>query len=300
MAIRVGFVTILGRPNAGKSTLLNALVGTKLAIVADKPQTTRTTIQGVLNLDGAQIVFVDTPGIHKSDTLLNRKMMQAVRGSLDGVDVVLFLADAARPFTEADREALGVLEHTDTPALLVLTKVDLLKKAEESLPLIAAYKEARPFDDSLTVSAVTGAGLDRLKEAIVARLPEGEPLYPEDHLTDQPERFFAAELIREQVLRETRHEVPHATAVWVDQWEDKGKLLRISATILVEREGQKRIIIGSKGQMLKRIGTAAREEMERFFGKKIYLELFVKVRADWRENPEVLKEIDWRWMAGGA
>jgi len=299
MATRSGFVTILGRPNAGKSTLLNALVGTKLAIVAEKPQTTRTTIQGVLNLEGAQIVFVDTPGIHRSDTLLNRKMMQAVRGALEGVDLVLYLADAAVGFSEADREALGVLEHASTPALLVLTKVDLLKKAEEVLPLIAKYKEAREFDDYLTVSAVTGAGLERLKEAVVARLPEAEPLYPEDYLTDQPERFLAAELIREQVLRETRHEVPHATAVWVDQWEDKGKVLRISATILVEREGQKRIIIGSKGQMLKRIGTAAREEMERFFGRKIYLELFVKVRADWRENPEVLKELDWRWMSGG-
>jgi GTP-binding protein Era len=226
-------------------------------------------------------------------------MMQAVRGALEGVDLVLYLADAAVGFSEADREAVGVLEHTSTPALLVLTKVDLLKKAEEVLPLIAKYKEAREFEDYLTVSAVTGAGLDRLKEA-VARLPEGAPLYPEDYLTDQPERFFAAELIREQVLRETRHEVPHATAVWVDHWEDQGKVLRISATILVEREGQKRIIIGSKGQMLKRIGTAAREEMERFFGRKIYLELFVKVRADWRENPGVLKELDWRWMPGGC
>jgi GTP-binding protein Era len=298
MANKAGFVTILGRPNAGKSTLLNALVGTKLAIVADKPQTTRTAIQGVLTLENAQIVFVDTPGIHRSDTLLNRKMMQTVRAALDGRDLVLFLADSTLPFTEADREALGVLEHSRTPALLVLTKVDLLKKAEEVLPLIAKYKEVREFADYLPVSAVTGAGLDRLKEAIIERLPEGEPLYPEDYLTDQPERFLAAELIREQVLKETRQEVPHATAVWVDRWEELGNLLRIAATILVEREGQKGIIIGSKGQMLKKIGTAAREEMERFFGKKVFLELFVKVRPKWRENPEVLRELDWHTMPG--
>jgi GTP-binding protein Era len=298
MATKSGFVTILGRPNAGKSTLLNALLGTKLAIVADKPQTTRTTIQGVLTLPEAQIIFVDTPGIHKSDTLLNRRMMQAVREALEGKDLILYLADASQPFRAEDREAVGVLKNVHTPALLVPTKVDLLKKAEDVLPLIAQYREIHEFDDYLPVSALTGAGLDRLREAVIARLPEGPPLYPPDYLTDQPARFLAAELIREKILHLTRQEVPHACAVWVDNWEEKGRLLRISATILVERDGQKGIIIGQKGQMLKKIGTLAREEMEGFFGRKVYLELYVKVRPDWRENPEFLREIDWRTMSG--
>lgn len=298
METKSGFVTILGRPNAGKSTLLNALLGTKLAIVADKPQTTRTTIQGVLTLPEAQIIFVDTPGIHKSDTLLNRRMMQAVREALEGKDLILYLADASQPFRAEDREAVGILKNVHTPALLVPTKVDLLKKAEDVLPLIAQYRDVREFDDYLPVSAATGAGLDRLREAIIARLPEGPPLYPADYLTDQPARFLAAELIREKILHLTRQEVPHACAVWVDKWEEKGQLLRISATILVEREGQKGIIIGQKGQMLKKIGTLAREEMEGFFGRKVYLELYVKVRPDWRENPEFLREIDWHTMSG--
>jgi GTP-binding protein Era len=298
MATKSGFVSILGRANAGKSTLLNALLGTKLAIVADKPQTTRTSIQGVLTMPGVQIVFIDTPGIHRSNTLFNKRMMQVVRESIEGRDLLLYLVDVTEPFSEQDEMSVSVLQKCECPVLLLLTKVDRLRNPEEMLPLIEKFKASREFVDYLPISAKTGAGLDRLREAIIERLPEGPAFYPKDYLTDQPERFLAAELIREKVLRETRQEVPHAVAVVVEKWEDKKKLLRISATIFVERDGQKGIIIGSKGSMLKKVGTAAREDMEGFFGRKVFLELFVKVQPGWRENPEFLTAIDWRSIKG--
>jgi GTP-binding protein Era len=296
---RSGFVSILGRPNAGKSTLLNALLGTKLAIVSEKPQTTRTSVQGVLHLEGAQIVFLDTPGIHESNTLLNRRMMDTVRDALADRDVLLYLADATARFSPADAQAMDVLGKVSTPALLLLTKIDRVQDKRLLLPLIEQYKAAREFDEYIPISSVTGEGLDRVGKAIVDRLPEGPEYFPPDFLTDQPERFLAAELIREKVLRETRQEVPHAVAVLVDQWTDTPKLLRIAATIYVERPGQKAIVIGAKGATLKKIGTLAREEMERLLARKIFLELFVKVQKDWRQNPEFLNSIDWRAMSGG-
>ncbi len=296
---RSGFVSILGRPNAGKSTLLNALVGGKLAIVSERPQTTRTSIEGVLNLDGAQIIFIDTPGIHKSDTLLNRHMMETVRSALaDGPDVLLYLADALTPFGEEDEKALDAIRNASAPALLLLTKIDRLGDKRLLLPLITRYQAVREFAEYLPVSSVTGEGLDQLRAAILARLPEGPAYFPPEYITSQPERFLAAEIVREKILKETRQEIPHSVAVLVDQWIEKRGLLKISATIYVERAGQKAIVIGSKGAMLKKIGTLAREEMEARFGRKIFLELFVKVQKDWRENEEFLKSIDWRGMRG--
>jgi GTP-binding protein Era len=289
-----GFVSILGRPNAGKSTLLNAFLGRKLAIVSDKPQTTRTRIQGVLHLDGGQIVFLDTPGIHKPDSLMNKRMMKEVRAALDGLDVILFVTDASQPFTDKDQEALAILGDTGTPAILLLNKIDLVKNKAELLPLMDRYRQTGRFEELIPVSALTGEGLDEIRQALLARLPEGPPYFPEDYLTDQPERFFAAEVIREKVLQLTRQEVPHATMVQVESWEETPRLLKIRAVIYVEREGQKAIVIGAQGSMLKKIGTLAREELELLLGRKIFLELFVKVRPKWREDPAFVNAIDWR------
>ncbi len=293
-----GFISLIGRPNTGKSTLLNALVGQKVAIVADKPQTTRTSIQGVVTTADAQIVFVDTPGIHKGDSPLNKRLMDAVRAALEERDLLLFVVDAAAKFGEEDRRAVDMARRVSAPALLVLNKIDLVKEKARLLPLIEQYKQLHDFADYLPISAARGKGLDDLRKAIIERLPEGPAYFPEDYVTDQPERFLAAELIREKVLWATRQEVPHSVAVMVDQWEETPRLTRIFATIRVERDGQKAIIIGSKGAMLKRVGTLAREEMERIFGVKVFLDLHVRVQPNWREEPAFLNALDWRTMAG--
>ena len=295
---RSGFASLIGRPNAGKSTLLNALIGEKLAIVSDKPQTTRTTIQGVVNLPGAQVVFVDTPGIHKSTTLFNQRMMETVRSVLDERDVLLYVVDAAVAFSREDAEAVAALKNLSTPTLLLINKIDRVPDKRQLLPLIEQFKSVREFTEYIPVSARTGEGLDRVREAIVSRLPEGPAYFPADHLTDQPERFLAAELIREQILHQTRQEIPHAAAVLIDRWEETPKLTRIAATIYVERPGQKAIVIGAGGASLKKIGTLARLEIEKMLARKVFLELFVKVQKDWRENPEFLNAIDWRAMRG--
>ena len=291
---RAGFAAILGRPNAGKSTLLNALLGTKLAAVASKPQTTRTTIQGVLTLPEAQIVFVDTPGIHKSTTLLNRRMMDSVRTAAEAPDVALFVIDALAPFTEEDKEAVDLARKIQAPVIAVLNKIDWLDDKTRILQVIAHYQSLHSFDGYVPVSARTGDGLDVLRREIIQRLPAGPAQYPGDYLTDQPERYLAAEVIREKVLHHTQQEVPHAVAVVIDAWNDSGKLLRIAATIYVERPGQKAILIGAGGSTLKKIGTLARKELEHIFGRKVFLETFVKVRAGWRQDPEFLTAIDWR------
>jgi len=295
---RSGFVSIVGRPNAGKSTLLNALTGARLAIVSSKPQTTRTAIQGVVNEPGAQIVFIDTPGIHRSDTLFNKRMMETVRAAVDERDLILFVADAAAPISAADREAVDLARSVQAPAFLVLNKIDRIADKRELLPLIESYRALHDFAEYFPVSAAKGDGLAGLRRAIVARLPEGPEYFPPDYLTDQPERFLAGEIIREKILAATRQEVPHAIAVLIDKWEDGTKLLRIAATIFVERAGQKAIVIGARGSTLKSIGSAAREEIEAQFARKVFLELFVKVRANWREDPEFLNAIDWRSMTG--
>jgi GTPase len=291
-----GFVSLIGRPNAGKSALLNALVGQKVAIVADKPQTTRTAIQGVVTTPEAQIIFVDTPGIHKANSQLNKRLMDTVRNSLEERDLLLFVADAARKFGDDDRRAIDMSRRTETPIVLVLNKIDLLKDKAALLPLIEEYKAACQFADYVPVSAIKKTGLDALRGVILERLPEGPAYFPEDYVTDQPERFLAAELIREKVLLATRQEVPHSVAVMVDKWEETPKITRIYATIRVERDGQKAIVIGTGGAMLKQIGTLARHEMEKLFGAKIYLDLHVRVEPGWREKRAFLNTLDWRTM----
>jgi GTP-binding protein Era len=308
-----GFVSILGRPNAGKSTLLNALVGQKVAIVADKPQTTRTAIQGVLTTPDAQIVFIDTPGIHKSDSAINKRMMDAVRASLEERDLFIYIVDVTKPFGSGDEKALSILRRDrDTrlpaaslpnlglqpPVIIALNKIDALPAKHEMLPLLEEYQKRYNFEAYLPISAATGEGLDQLRAEVLRLLPEGPQYFPPDHYTDQPARFLAAELIREKILIATRQEVPHSVAVLIEKWEELPRLIRIFATIVVERDGQKAIVIGSKGSMLKQIGTQAREEMEALFDTHIYLDMHVKVETAWREKASYLNTVDWRTMAG--
>src|SRR5579883_228196 len=285
--LRSGFVSILGRPNAGKSTLLNALLGQKLSIVSSRPQTTRASIQGVLTTGDAQIALIDTPGIHKSDSLLNKRMMDTVRAHAQA-DVVLFLIDALAPFSESDPEAVDLVKKISAPVLAVFNKIDALRDKPRLLELIERYRVLHSFAEYIPISALTGEGLGILRREVVKRLPEGPPLFPEDHLTDQPERFLAAEIVREKVLELTRQEVPHAVAVTIESWQEGGRLLRLAATIYVERQGQKAILIGAGGWLLKKIGTLARQELEKVFNKKVFLQTFVKVRPGWREDPEFL------------
>lgn len=295
---RSGFVSILGRPNAGKSTLLNALIGSKIAIVADKPQTTRTTIQGVVTTSLAQMVLADTPGIHCADSAINKRMMETVRAALHDRDLLVFVADATLEVTVKDAQAVDLLKKTATPAILALNKIDLLKNKSRLLRRLEQYRGLHDFAEYVPVSARTGENLDKLRKQIMEHLPEGPAYFPADHVTDQPERFLAAELVRERILLETRLEVPHAVAVLVDKWEETARLIRIFATVYVEKEGQKGILIGAGGVKLKHIGTLARKEMERFFTKKIFLDLHVKVQPEWREKPAFLDALDWRTMAG--
>jgi GTPase len=298
--LRVGTVSIIGLPNAGKSTLLNALAGMKLAIVSSKPQTTRTSVQGVLTEpELGQIVFVDTPGIHKSDSIFNQRMMRTVRGSLANLDAVVYVVDARREIDEEQRQAMDVLQNVDVPVILALNKIDKINKKEKLIALLAEYQKVREFAAYIPISAAHGDQVDVLKNEIFKHLPEGEPIFPEDHVTDQPSRFIAAEMIREKLLEQTEQEVPHSVAVFVEKWEETPKIIRVTATVFVEKEGQKAIVIGQGGAMIKKIGTEARLELEKFFEQKFYLELFVKVRPNWRENIEFLNELDWRKMIGG-
>jgi GTP-binding protein Era len=295
--MKSGFVSILGRPNAGKSTLLNALLGQKLAIVTSKPQTTRTSIQGVVTTGDYQIVFIDTPGIHRSNTLMNKRMMDTVRASASA-DVVLFLIDALEPLGQEDAQAIDLVKKLEAPAIAVLNKVDKLHDKPKLLALIEQLQALHSFAEFIPISAMKGTGIDSLLKEIVKRLPEGEAMYPEDHLTDQPSRFLAAEILREKIMHHTQQEVPHAVAVMVDTWVETPKLLKIAATIYVEKAGQKAILIGAGGAGLKKIGTLARFEMEKTFDRKIFLQTFVKVKPNWRQDPEFLASIDWRSMMG--
>ncbi|BDC47749.1 GTPase Era [Bryobacterales bacterium F-183] len=298
---KCGFISILGRPNAGKSTLLNALLGEKIAIVASKPQTTRTVIQGVLTEPNSQMIFLDTPGIHKSTNLFNRRMMQQVRESVDDRDLLLYLVDAtSRPDRDEELQAIDLVKSSTTPAFLVLNKIDKLASKELLLERIQQYQAIHEgFKEFVPISAIKADGLDGLKRAIYKYLPEGPAIFDADYLTDQPERFLVGELVREKILRATHQEVPHSVAVLIDKWEQPSdKLTRIAATIYVERSGQKAIIIGKGGELLKKVGTNARRDIEKFLDTKVFLELFVKVREDWREDPQFLNEIDWRAMLG--
>jgi len=322
MKCRSGFVTILGRPNVGKSTLLNALVGSKISIVTEKPQTTRSAIQGVLTFDGhanplgvavpsvsgadgepdnspamAQIVFLDTPGILEPRSSLEEMMVEEIREALADRDVLLFLVDASQPFGRKDESALEWVRASGLPCFLLPNKIDRIAK-RTLLPLIDSYAKLYEFAEVIPISAMTGENLPLLLERILARLPEGPLYFPPDHLTEQPMRFLAAEIIREKVGLETRQEIPFSSAVLVVRYEEKETLTYIAAEIIVEREGQKGILIGVGGQKLKQIGTLARKEIENLVGRKIFLDLHVKVRGKWRDDPRFLAELDWRTMVG--
>ncbi len=289
---RSGFVAIVGRPNAGKSTLLNRLVGQKVAIVTSKPQTTRNRIQGIVTQAEGQIVFIDTPGLHSPDSALGRQMMHEVAAALEGIDVLLLMVDASRTEPRADETLLERAKRFEGKTVLALNKVDGLPK-EELLPLIEVYSRAFDFAAIVPISALKGTGCDALVEEIFRLLPEGDPYFPEDQVTDQPERFLAAEIVREKAILSMYHELPYALSVKVDKYEELPKLLRIEATMNVERDSQKKILIGHKGEMLKKIGMQARKELEELFATKIYLGLFVKVVPNWRENPNHVRELDW-------
>ena len=334
MAFRSGFVSIIGRPNAGKSTLLNALLGQKLAIVTHKPQTTRTRIHGVLEVPlkkkskgeaghpAAQVVLVDTPGIHKPDTQLDKRMMQEVHDALESRDAVLFIVDVTHRLPKApgtgdsgkatgrmgmsaaeDDFALSLIRKLECPVILVLNKMDAIPK-KDLLPLIAHWSTLHSFADVIPISARKKEGLELLLEKVVGQLKEGQRYFPKHQLTDQPERFLVAELIREKILMLTGEEVPYATAVVIEKFEEPaslkkmkdGKLpvTKISAAIFCERTGQKAILIGKQGEMLKRIGTAARTDIESLLGTRVFLELFVKVQEEWRSSRGFVEELDWR------
>jgi GTP-binding protein Era len=301
MAFRSGFACIIGLPNAGKSTLLNALAGEKLAIASPKPQTTRTRVLGVIHVPkqkgrpGAQIILIDTPGVHRTSSSLGRKMMAEVREALEGCDVILMINDAAKKRGASDEFVQDLVKKSKTPAFLLLNKIDLLKTEKgQLLPLIEQYSASKRFQEIIPISARKREGLDVLLERLIDALSEGPRYFPEDQITDQPARFMTAELIREQVLFATSEEVPHSTTVIVEQFEEGTKLTRIAAAIYCERKSQKGILIGRQGQMLKKIGTAARLEIERMLEKKVFLELFVKVRENWRDSRQFVEEMDWR------
>jgi GTP-binding protein Era len=291
--MKSGFVSLIGRPNAGKSTLLNQVVGTKLAIVSDKPQTTRNRILGVRNYPDAQVVFVDTPGIHRPLHRMNVRMVDAALDTLREVDVLGLVVDAAESGGKGQQFVFGLLKDVKVPVFLILNKIDLMKRWR-LLPMIDEYSRTGTFAEIVPVSAQTGENVDRLERALIDRLPDGEPLYPTDYLTDQPERFLAAEIVREKVLQLTRDEIPFSSAVLVDRFEEPEEtngILNLYCTIVVERESQKPIVIGRRGDMIKRIGTAAREDLERFFGTKVFLDLRVQVKSEWREDDRVLTDL---------
>jgi len=293
MPFKSGFVAIVGRPNAGKSTLVNTLVGQKVSIVSPKPQTTRNRVQGILNREDAQIVLIDTPGIHKPETALNRMMVDELENTLDGLDVLSLIVDASASFGAGDRFALEWIRRFTGPAFLLLNKIDRVAKPL-LLPLIDRYRKEFDFAEVYPISALTGAGCFDLVSGWIARLSEGDPYFPADQFTDQPERFLAAEIIREKAILATHEEVPHALCVLVDDFEEGQGIVRMRATIYVEREGQKGILIGKGGATLKKIGTQARRELESILGTKLFLESFVKVQPNWRQNPAMVRQLDWR------
>jgi len=300
MPFRSGFVCILGRPNAGKSTLLNALVGEKLAIISPRPQTTRNRIQGVVHIpkrkgkDGGQIVLIDTPGVHRPDSSLGRKMMVEVREALEGCDLVLVIVDVTHKLDDRDKFALDMLRQSRAKAFLLLNKIDLIPDKSKLLPLIDEYRNLYDFAEVVPISALKRKGLEDLLNTMLAALPAGPAYFPEDEVTDQPVRFMVAEIIREQVLLNTSEEIPYAATVIVDNFEEDKRLSRITATIYCERQGQKGILVGKGGRMLKKIGMAARLQTERMLGTKVFLELYVKVEPGWRDSRAFVEELDWR------
>jgi len=294
MNARTGTVALVGRPNAGKSTLLNRILGQKVSIVSEKPQTTRNRIVGILNESRGQIAFLDTPGIHRPLHKLNVRMMDHVRTAFGEADVIALIVDAGEPFGKGDEYVIEMLRETQTPKFALLNKIDTIKKVK-LLPLMQHYGSFGLFDEIIPISAAQGDGIDALLNVIFARMPEGPPIYPIEDFTTQPERFYAAEIVREKVLQHTSEELPYTTAVAVDRFEeDETKnLIKIYATIVVERESQKPIVIGKGGERIKQIGTEARLDLEAFLGAKVYLDLHVGVHERWREDERFLGELEW-------
>ncbi len=291
-SFRSGYVGLIGRPNAGKSTLLNYLVGEKIAAVSNKPQTTRHRIQGVVTNEKGQIVFVDTPGVHKPGYLLNRRMMAAVHDAILSVDLVVLLRDASVSTGNGDRFVLDLVKESGKPSILVLNKIDKVKDKTLLLPLIESYSKEYEFAEIVPISALKGEAIDNLLDQIVKHLPVGEPIFGEDELTDQPMRSIVAEMVREKILASTGEEIPYVTAVVTERWDDSDpQKPRIYCAIYVERDSQKGIIIGKGGAKLKKIGTEARADIEKLVGTRVYLQLFVKVVSDWRNQPRELDEM---------
>lgn len=289
---RAGFVALVGRPNAGKSTLLNTLVGQKIAAVSDKPQTTRFKIQGVITKPEGQIVLVDTPGVHKPGYEMNRRMMASVQDALMGVDLVCLIRDASTPTGNGDKFVLELVQRSAKPALLLLNKIDKLKDKSELLPLIDWYRNEYDWREIIPISALKGNAIDELPDEMIRHLPEAEPLFEEDELTDQSVRTMVAEIIREKILQTTGDEIPYVTAVVVEKWEDEREdFTRIHCAIFVERPGQKKIVIGKGALRLKETGTRARQEIEHLLGHRVHLELFVKVEEDWRDKERLLDDM---------
>jgi GTPase len=293
MPFKSGFVAIVGRSNAGKSTLVNTIVGRKVAIVSPKPQTTRNRIQGILNRDDAQVVLIDTPGIHRAQNVLSRQMMNELEQALKGIDILSLIVDSSAEFGAGDRFSIERVRRFHGPVYLLLNKVDRVRKPL-LLPLIDRYRKEFEFAEIFPISALTGEGCFDLVNGWLRQLPEASPFFPRDQFTDQPERFLAAEVIREKAILATREEVPHAIAVLIDSFEEGQDLMRIRATLYVEREGQKGILIGKGGETMKKIGTHARKELESIFGAHMFLELFVKVQPNWRQSSAVVRQLDWR------
>ena len=287
-----GFAALIGRPNAGKSTLLNHLIGEHIAAVSSKPQTTRTRIQGIITRPDAQIIFVDTPGIHKPGYALNRRMMGIVAEALEQVDVILLMRDATSKGGAGERFALELIKTATKPVFLLLNKVDLIKDKSSLLPLLEQYSREHNFAEIIPLSARTGNGVERLMEALINYLPEGVALYDPELFTDQKERTLAAELVREKILHLTGQELPFATAVRTEMWQEVEDATEIHCVIYVERDSQKPIIIGRGGQMLKEIGTRARQDIEQMLNRHVRLHLFVRVQKQWRDDPRLLDELE--------
>lgn len=286
---RSGFVSIVGRPNAGKSTFLNAVLGEKVSIVSSKPQTTRNTVRGVKTLPGCQVVFVDTPGIHRHGGLLNEFMVREAMGAISDVDAVILMVEGHRPVSDDDRFIIEGLSRGSAPVILAVNKVDRVEKPA-LLPLMEEYSKLFDFAEVVPISALTGDGVEALLDVVSSLMPEGPMYFPEDMVTDQPERVIASEMVREKVFENTRQEIPYSVAVVTEEFKEEEDIVRISCAINVERESQKGIIIGRKGAMLKRIGTEARHDLEAFLGTKVFLKLFVRVQKDWTRRPRDLKE----------
>ena len=298
-SFKSGFVAVVGRPNAGKSTLVNALVESKVSIVTPVPQTTRNRILGILHRPDAQVIFMDTPGVHKPLSRLNEQMMNYVRQALADRDLAVLIVDASEKFGKGDEFVISLLNEYSPRAILALNKVDRVHKPD-LLPLMDRYSKLYGFEEIFPISALSGEGLGGLLAAVVQRLPEGPQYFPADEYTDQPERFLASEIIREKVIRHTKHEMPYVTAVLIDAFEESTMITRLHATIVVEKESQKPIVIGAGGARLKEIGSEARQELEKLFPPRVYLELFVKVEPHWRNNSAVIAELDYRGDPGSA